>query len=153
MTRILEDLVNAGIDAGDVMALFGQQAGPAMQALIDQGTEAIDEFVAMLQAAGGTAERVGEVQMQGPGGAVIRFKSGWEGLMLAISRSGPLQWATNLMNMLAEAVSRWADMNPEVLRFLTIMAGVAAALGPALLAIGQLTRLLGSALGVISNIH
>src|SRR5690606_25030184 len=112
-----------------------------------------DEFVAMLQEAGGTAERVGEVQMQGLGGAVIRFKSAWEGLMLAISRSGPLQWATNLMNMLAEAVSRLADMNPEVLRFLTIMAGVAAALGPALLAIGQLTRLLGSALGVISNIH
>src|SRR5690606_25937560 len=81
MTRILEDLANAGIDAGDVMALFGQRAGPAMQALIDQGIESIDEFVAMLEEAGGTAERVGEVQMQGLGGAVIRLKSAWEGLM------------------------------------------------------------------------
>jgi len=74
----------------NIMRAFGQRAGPAMAALLGQGGDAIREFQAQLEDAGGTAERIAEIQMSTFSGSVIRLKSAAEGLAIGIgSRLNP----------------------------------------------------------------
>src|SRR5690606_27243350 len=44
LADILEQLERRGATAGDMMIIFGQRAGPAMQALVDQGSVALRQF-------------------------------------------------------------------------------------------------------------
>src|SRR5690606_35424010 len=56
MVEIVAELERSGASAGDMMILFGQRAGPAMQALVDQGSQALAEFVDRLRDSEGVAE-------------------------------------------------------------------------------------------------
>lgn len=68
--------------------VFGQRAGPGMVNLVSQGSEAIQQFTASLQNAGGTAERVAKTQMEGLRGSFITMTSAAEGLSVALGESG-----------------------------------------------------------------
>lgn len=71
-------------DAGLFMELFGQRAGPAMAALVGQGSDELRRLDRDLQGSGGTAERVADAQMQGFEGAMRRMRSAAEGVAIAI---------------------------------------------------------------------
>lgn len=85
MADILTDLEASGTTTTQVMQLFGQRAGPAMQALLDQGSEALRTFTAELEASGGVAERVANTQMRGLIGAGRELDSAMEGLLITLN--------------------------------------------------------------------
>ena len=43
-SQIIDALSNAGMGASDIMTIFGQRAGPALMALLQQGGEALNDF-------------------------------------------------------------------------------------------------------------
>ncbi|MCA2012393.1 phage tail tape measure protein [Cereibacter sphaeroides] len=144
LDQIIEQLAPHAEDAGLFMQLFGQRAGPAMAAMVSQGAQALRNLTTRLEESGGTAERIANAQMQGFNGALTRLKSAFEGLQIAIAESGLLEFATELVAKLGDIVGGLAETNPAMLRFTTVAAGIAAALGPALAVIGVLVATLGA---------
>lgn len=58
LAETLRRLQKAGFNAQDAMSVFGQRAGPAVIALLQAGTHAIDAYEESLKNAGGTAENI-----------------------------------------------------------------------------------------------
>src|SRR5690606_4396274 len=96
------------------------------------------ELIAELENAGGTAEAIASTQMEGLNGALKTLESAWEGLVLAVAYSGLLEWATAAVQKIAEWVQKLGEANPELLKWATLIAAVAAAIGPLLVVVGTL---------------
>lgn len=142
LTETIGRLSEAGADTSDMLTIFGQRAGPAMQALIDQGADALSDFSSELRDAGGAAEEVASVQMRGFQGAMLGLKSAVEGLAVAVGESGVLQFLEDMARRATEVVRSIADLSPSLLRTGAVFAGVAAAIGPLLFGLGALMKAL-----------
>jgi len=94
LNEIVKQLEKSGATTGDMMTIFGQRAGPAMLALVDQGSGALVDLTKKLEGAGGTADRIAKIQMEGLQGQLVSLKSAWEGLMIEIGDLGVLNLAT-----------------------------------------------------------
>lgn len=100
---IIRQLEKSGANTGDMMTIFGQRAGPAMLALVDQGSGALVKLTEKLDHAGGTAKRIADIQMEGLQGQLVSLKSAWEGLMIEIGDLGVLNVATGAVTGLTDA--------------------------------------------------
>ena len=102
LDQIIQELEPHGKDAGLMMQLFGQRAGPAMAALVSQGSGALTDLQTELENSGGTAARIAAVQMQGFNGAMKSLRSAFESLQIAIGESGLLDFAAALVLVVAD---------------------------------------------------
>ena len=136
LADIIEQLEPHADNAGLFMELFGQRAGPAMAALVSQGSDSLRELTTELQNSGGTAAEISAVQMEGFNGAMRELSSAFEGLQIAIADSGFLEWAASAVNAVANWIQEVSKTSPELLKWGTIIAGAAAAIGPLVLALG-----------------
>jgi TP901 family phage tail tape measure protein len=69
LVDIVRQLEESGATTADMMTIFGQRAGPAMAALVEQGADELLEFTEALEDSGGTAQRVADTQKEGRAGA------------------------------------------------------------------------------------
>ncbi len=152
MVDIVRDLEDSGASAGDVMSIFGDRAGPALQSLISQGADSIDVLTGKIRDAGPAAQRLADVQMSGLSGAIKAMKSALEGLAIAIADAGLLQWATGLVQQFTGLIQRLTTTNPELLRMGTAVAGIAAAAGPLLIILGKLVVALSNLVPAIQKV-
>lgn len=152
LVDILEQLGPHAENTGLFMELFGQRAGPAMSALVSQGSDALRDLTAELEESGGTAKRIGDVQMQGFNGAMREMKSAIEGLMIAIAESGLIEFMADLVRHVTSFVRVMSETNPEILKWGTIIAGAAAAIGPLVLGLGTLVAGLGAVIPVVGSL-
>jgi TP901 family phage tail tape measure protein len=116
---IVRQLEDSGANTAQMMSLFGDRAGPAMAALVDQGADALADLTKELEESGGTAERIAGVQMEGLLGAWKQIQSAAEGLFIEIGQN------------LAPSVQRLADT------MLEHAPRMAEALTPVITAIGE----------------
>lgn len=156
LNEIIGQLADSGATTADFMAIFGQRAGPAMAALVQQGQDALISLTGELENAGGTADRIAKTQMQGLSGALTRLKSAFEGAMIAIAESGLLERATVLVERLAVGFGEfaaWMSKLPEpVTNTIMVVAGLAAALGPVLLIVGKVVSAVGGIIAVFNPV-
>ena len=138
LADIIQQLEPHADNAGLFMELFGQRAGPAMAALVTQGSDAVRELTGELENSVGTAAEIAAVQMQGFNGAMRQLAAAFEALQLAIADSGLIEWATEFVQKLAAWVQEMSKTNPELLKWGTIVAGLAAVIGPVVLGLGLL---------------
>ncbi|MEQ8608715.1 MAG: phage tail tape measure protein [Rhodospirillales bacterium] len=138
LTEIIRVLGEHGAGAGELMEIFGERAGPAMTAVVAGGADAVAELTAKLKESGGTAVRVAEAQMKGAAGEVRKLTSAFEGLQLAIADSGLLEWFTDLVQRMTSWIQSLSESSQTALKWGTIIAGVAAAVAPLVIAIGSL---------------
>lgn len=149
LVDILRQLEKTGANTAQMMSIFGIEAGPGMQALVSQGSDALEKLTGDLENSGGTAERIAKVQMEGLNGAFLGLKSAAEGLALEIADAGILDWVTGLTQRLTGLVSRLNQTNPAVLKIGSIVALVVAAVGPLLVVLGLAISGVGTALGFL----
>ena len=147
LADIIEQLEPHADNAGMMMELFGQRAGPAMAALVSQGSDALRDLTAELRDSGGTAERVSKVQMEGLNGALKELRSVFEELQLKIAESGLLEWAEQFVKWLTRLVQRISQASPEMLRWGIVLSGIAAAMGPVLIGLGVMVSGAGALAG------
>lgn len=152
LVDIVRQLEPHAEDAGLFMEIFGQRAGPAMAGLVSQGADALADLDTELQNSGGTAERVANAQMAGFNGAMKRLKSAFEGLQIAVAESGLLDFIGNMVSGLADLMTRMAEFSPTALRVGTVIAAIAAAVGPLLVVAGSLASAWGALLPVFGGI-
>ena len=149
-TEIVAALEPYADDAARMLRIFGQEAGPAMTALISQGSDSLRSLTAELENSGGTAERIANAQMQGFNGAMKEMASAFEAVQIAFAETGFLDTLAEAMRGLAEGmrtgIEAFKGLSPEMQNFLKITAVGLAAGGPVLIGLG----LLATALGAIS---
>ncbi|MFE7316405.1 phage tail tape measure protein [Streptomyces sp. NPDC057555] len=151
LVDIVGQLERAGASTADMMGIFGVEAGPAMQALVSQGSSALKKLTGDLEHSGGTAKQIADVQMQGFNGQMKGLQSAVEGLMLAIAGSGILQWATSFAEKLTALASSLSQTDSGMLRIATVVGLAAAAIGPLVIAVGKTMSALSSSLSTIGS--
>lgn len=84
---ILESLQKAGATAADVMTIFGQEAGPGIQSLLNMGVPTIRQLSSALASSQGTAKKASEMLESGLGGSLRELRSAAEELKLVFGES------------------------------------------------------------------
>lgn len=138
LASVIELLQSKGAATADMMAIFGQEAGGEMAALVGQGADALRHLTTEIENSGGTAGRIANGQMRGLNGSMKELASAFEGLGLAIGDAGILAWATDAVKGLTGVLFALSKSNPELLRWLTILALAAAAIAPVVMGLGTL---------------
>src|SRR5690606_22687536 len=138
LADIIDDLNAKGMTTAETLAVFGERGGPAMQALLSQGGQALRQFTQQLEDAGGTAQAVAETQMQGLHGMIKELQSAGEELALSLGDAGLLDMAKRLTVGLTGLVRRFNELPGPVKTAGLVIGGVAAAAGPLLLVVGNL---------------
>lgn len=129
LVDIIRQLEGHADKTGVMMQLFGQRAGPAMIALLGQGSEAFEKFIEDLDNAAGTAQQVADVQMQGFNGMMRQIWSAVEGTTIAVG-SMLIPVLVQLGAMIVPVINSmtdWMEANPELAR--GIVMATAALLG------------------------
>lgn len=144
LDQIVQSLEPHADDAGLMMKLFGLRAGPAMAALVSQGSDQLRKLTGELENSGGTAKRIADVQMKGFSGAMKELRSAFEALQIAIAESGLLDLMTDAARGLAQFFRELSQANPALLKWGTLIAGIAAIVGPAILVLGGLVAAIGA---------
>ncbi|WP_075216077.1 phage tail tape measure protein [Mongoliimonas terrestris] len=118
--------------------IFGQDAMRTAVALADQGAAGIQKMTEAVTQAG-LADEQSAARMKGFNGELEKLSGAFETLQLAIANSGLLAFMTEMTTKLADAISWLSKANPAMLKWGTVIAAAAAALGPLLIAIGLFT--------------
>lgn len=118
-----------------VKEIFGLDAMRTAIALADQGAAGIDKMTAAVSQAG-SADEQAAARMKGFNGEMEKLSGALETLAIAIASSGLLAFATSLASNLAEIMTALSQTNPEILKWGTVVAGLAAVLGPVILSLG-----------------
>lgn len=160
LVDILTLVDSKGATASDMVAIFGKRAGPALASLLGGGVKGAREFRDALDAAGGKAGEIAQVQLANGVGELKQFNVQWERFLIVVARSGLLESLGTLAMKAADVLGWVAKLSPTTLRWGVAIAGVAAAVGPLLLGVGQLVQTMvllwpaitavGSALGAVS---
>ena len=68
-------------------SIFLVQGGKAVNALLDQGTNSLKEYIKELENAGGTAETIAGAQMKSFAGMIEQLKSAWQDKQLSLGKA------------------------------------------------------------------
>lgn len=148
---VIAALERQGATTADMLEIFGSKVGPAMIALMKQGSGPLKKFTQDLQGAGGTAQKIADVTTKGLAGQLKNLKSAFEELQLAIADSGLLDWVTKLVTKLTALTGKISKMSPAFLKIGVIIAGVVATLGPLLAILGSVISGIASLSGAIAS--
>lgn len=140
-TEILRRLEGTGASVSDIMQIFGLRAGPAMAALLTQGSGALAKLTRELENSEGTAAALAAVNLEGFSGGLLKLKSAAEAFGIALTDAGLLSALTWVVDRLTD-LTRLATMMPGPLM------NVVVAFGLLLAAVGPIARLTG---GLIKN--
>ncbi len=121
---------DAGLDTKTALQIFGREAAVGASILAGSATD-VEDFIAELEAAGGTADEMREILESGFPGSVDQFKSALEGLQLSLADSGLRALMTNALVVLRELINAISNA-PGPIK--TLIVAVIAA-GPGLLAL------------------
>lgn len=146
LTDVIEALQFAGANTADMFTIFGDRGGPAMTALMAQGSDAVNTLRKDIAKAGNITKQVADVMKSGAAGAMFELKSAAEGLMIAIGESGLLRAFTENAKKLSGFIRGLIKTNPETFKLATTIALVTVAIGPLVIGTGLLISSFGALL-------
>lgn len=142
---IIDEFSKKGVQAAEVIQIFGSRAAPGMQVLLSQGAQAIRDYQERLKGAGGTARKTAEEIESGIEGSMRRLQAAWEAFKIAFGDAALakyVQGATEWLAKLTAAISEMPKWGHQLLGLASVMGIVGAAWGSLALAF--------KALGVIT---
>ncbi len=83
--QMLHELAAAGPAGQRAIAAVGQEAGPALRALLNQGVDKLDELKRTLQDAGGSAAATAAVMQSNLNGALNGLRTAWDSTLNALT--------------------------------------------------------------------
>ncbi|MCM2506062.1 phage tail tape measure protein [Aureimonas altamirensis] len=122
-----------------ISTIFGTDAMRTAIALMDQGAEGVDNLTQKISETSATEQA--EARMKGFNGELEKLSGAFETLQIAIASSGLLEFVTMLVTKLAGLVDYLGEANPAFLKWGTIIAAAAAAVGPLLVVLGSLATI------------
>ncbi len=144
MVDMLRALEESGANTGQIIKLFGVEAGPAFLALLKQGSGELEAFTGAIEDAGGMATEVQEKNMAGLGGSITSMESAVEGLQIAFAKSGVMQLMDFTTDFMAGIVGKIARLPSPIFAIVSALAGLVVAFGGLLTAGGGAAIALGT---------
>ena len=142
LTDILKTLEEAGLDSSQAMRLVGTEAGPALLAMMSQGSEGLAEFTNQLENSEGAAAEMAAVMQDNLAGRIQEMKSAFEEVALTIYDN--LKPALETIVTALTSVANWFNnLSPSAQNLIMAIAAIAAAIGPLLIVIGSLIIFMG----------
>ena len=143
---VLGMLKDGGLDTGQAMQLFGQEAGAAGLVLVNHHMD-YERMVTDLENVEGAAQRMAETQNKGVVGAIRNLRSALEGLQIELGEAGLTGVIEKAADALTRLVNWFNNADPGVKR----LAASALLAGPALLGVGVGLRIVAWALGPVGK--
>lgn len=137
---IVDQLADSGATAGDMMEIFGQRAGPAMAALVEQGGDSLRDLTDTIENSAGAAEEMAETRMDNLAGSLQELRSAAEGAGIALFESGMDDTLTGISDAATGILQSAAGLPDWVLSVGTGLGAVAAAAGPAITGVGMIAN-------------
>ena len=128
--------------------LFGARAVSSFAVLLNEGKDSLDDFTDSLEESEGTAARIAETNLQGAPGAVARFKSALEALFLTLSEQILPVLTTFLNEILTPLVIELGKADDATVQLAIKIGILAASLGPLLLGVGLLFKILAFGINI-----
>ena len=139
--RPFQDIINelsiAGMSAADAMDIFGIRAGPAMMALVSQGTGAIQEMTDKVTGTNKAFE-MAEMQIDTFQGAMKLLKSAFEEFQITLA-GGLMPVLKGMIEKISEGIKKvtaWMKENPKltesIVKWTTAIGALMLVLGPLL---------------------
>lgn len=110
LTDIVEQLEKRSVSTGHMIAIFGQRAGPAMAALVSQGSKALKDFQAKLDDSSGFAKKAANIRLEGLYGSWIKLKSAIEGVVHSLGDSGLTTFLTRIIDLTTQLTNAISDL-------------------------------------------
>ena len=104
MIDIMKQLEKSGASAAQIMTIFGLRAGPAMAALLTQGSKGIQESIKQLKEADEISKKISETQMEGLYGAWTKLTSAISGTVIALGQAGLEDLLVGILNTIRGVV-------------------------------------------------
>ena len=147
LSAILQVFNAAGITAANATDVFQKRvASTFIQLEAAQGSLA--DFTKELDSRTGTAAKIAAKNLEGLNGELTKLKSAWEGLQIAFADAGLLEAATGLVAGIGKVVSSLAEMSAAAKKTILVVAGIVAAVGPAIYIFGQLAGSVAALVGL-----
>jgi len=114
MAGIIKQLEDASMSAGEAMEIFGSRAGPGMVALVQAGSDAIEELTKKNKEADGVAKAFADTVQDSVDGSLKLLKSALNGLFISLGdKLAPaVKNAADSFSVLFSSLSDLADEFP-----------------------------------------
>lgn len=143
--KAMGSLKEAGATTQDLKAIFGTSGITGAQVLMNS-LERLGELTTSNDALeAGKAAKIADKQLRGLSGETVKFKSALEGLKIAIFKSGIDQLGAVVVHGATRMLQGLSRLPKPVLAFGTAVAAAAAAVGPLLVGMGAMVKLVGLA--------
>ena len=124
-------------------SIFGKNQMAKWLDIIEASPKHIREMQAALAGASGTSKNMADALMSGPGGAIEKLKSNWDIFKKTIGETiAPV--ITPLLEKLTALMQTFSNLSEEQKKNIIKWAGIAAAVGPALLIFGKGLSIIGT---------
>jgi TP901 family phage tail tape measure protein len=133
---LIEQLGKRGATTAQLFNIFEERGARAILTLVGRGKPAIDKLETALSKAGGSAQKMAEIQMKGLPGVIKLMASAWEAVQIALFESGLADLLIAIFKRIANIFSVLTKTNPLLLKVVGIAGLVMLALGPLLMMIG-----------------
>jgi|DEB0MinimDraft_6_1074348.scaffolds.fasta_scaffold00103_5 hypothetical protein len=146
-SKILGTLFNGGLSVAESFELFGDRAGKIIPVLQANGQQ-FDELSTKLYNADGAAATARATLENTAQGALDRMRSAIEAAALSLSEF-LLPAIVQAADFIGGLASKFASLDTETKKTILKFAGIAAAIGPALLVVGKFSGLIGTLLRLL----
>jgi TP901 family phage tail tape measure protein len=133
-------------------SIFQQQALQGINPLLSEGTERYDELRGAIIDSEGASQRMSETMEGTLGGSFRALRSQLEGVLIQLSdvltpiiQDQVMPAIERLVGFISNLIDRFDDLDPTVQKIILGVAGFAAAVGPVLIILGTLIKLVGLA--------
>lgn len=131
--------------------IFGKQAMAGMLSVIKTSPQEYNKLSKSIKNSGGAADQAAKTQLDNLKGQLTLLKSAAEGAAITIGNK--LAPFFKKLTKVVQGVADWFNkLSDKQVNFILKIAGVVAAIGPALLIIGKLTRTVGTVVRVFGTV-
>lgn len=141
-----------GATTADFLQIFGTKIGPAVAALVGQGSAAFEKLNKDLSDSKGEARKSAEAFEKSFIGQLKAAQSALQDLAITlVEDSGLLGDLAGIVRKFTGFVRKIASINPQLLKMGAIFAGILAVLGPVLAIVGPIISGIGAISGAIAS--
>ena len=111
--NIVEQLEKSGIRGEEALRLFGLRAGPSMAALVEKGSDSLEELNVKLDNSSGITDKIATRMEGGLGGALRALVAGFEAVKIAIGEIFELelqQFAVDMKGYVTELIEKLKEL-------------------------------------------
>lgn len=149
LTDILIDVAAATDGMGDAQraaalsAVFTSDSQKGLNMIFNEGVENVAGYEEALRGAGGTAQETADTMLDNLNGQLTTLSSQIEGVAISIGEV-LMSYISDLVEKVSEAVDWFSNLDEGQQKMVMTIALVVAALGPAIIVLGQIITAIGS---------